>query len=473
MKFQEVLPQQTNIEKDKSVESPVVGNIETAELDNEELSQYANEAGERALAEAREILSESENKINKSAGSINASPELLAETKQEQGLDTQLQGVQNEANQLADEQVGKIREIMDAEEPVSSQEGNRSEKDYYKKIELLSRDPNIDTAKVFCRVDTTGLSKQERSAIYDNPENWDVRRSIHEQLKRENIQKALDLSRRIEKENPRIPPPTIFALRGSPGAGKTTALRKGHEMFKGILDEKGQPSGSLAPDVFKGPLKEKGNLSSNQVHAESTMLGRAVKKEVSKADTSMVFDKLMNDPEDIKEMIESARETGRKIAIMDIDVPLELSAVRVLGREKGGEDPNINFKGVADGFEGIRKNREAEFKALDDNPQLVNGYVLMAYDKESKQSVEVAAWDEEAGKVRIINGKKNLVNQSIEQPEEEIEKVKNTLITEEYIQNFTATYFDKKSQQHAEKTAETLRQYLGETIGVALDKKAK
>jgi len=234
MKFQEVLPQQTNIEKDKSVESPVVGNIETAELDNEELSQYANEAGERALAEAREILSESENKINKSAGSINASPELLAETKQEQGLDTQLQGVQNEANQLADEQVGKIREIMDAEEPVSSQEGNRSEKDYYKKIELLSRDPNIDTAKVFCRVDTTGLSKQERSAIYDNPENWDVRRSIHEQLKRENIQKALDLSRRIEKENPRIPPPTIFALRGSPGAGKTTALRKGHEMFKGI-----------------------------------------------------------------------------------------------------------------------------------------------------------------------------------------------------------------------------------------------
>ena len=97
----------------------------------------------------------------------------------------------------------------------------------------------------------------------------------------------------------------------------------------------------------------------------------------------------------------------------------------------------------------------------------------MAYDKESKQSVEVAVWDEEAGKVRIIEGRENLAGQSIEEPKEEIERIKNTVITEEYIQNFIATYFNEKSQQHAEKTAETLRQYLGKTIGMALDEKAQ
>ena len=381
-----------------------------------------------------------------------------------------------EAKQKANEKIAEVK----GENPEQKNPENkgkeileRKEVDYDKKIDLLSESPNIDTAEVFCSVDMKGLPKNERRIIQDNPENWEEnRRLFHEEQKKEKIQLGLDLNKRLEKENPKIPPPTIFALRGCPGAGKTTSLRKGHEMFKGILDENGQPSGSLAPDVFKGPLKEKGNLSSNQVHAESTMLGRAVKKELSNANTSVVFDKLMNEPEDIEEMIESAKETNRKIAIMDIDVPLELSAIRVLGREKGGADPNINFNGVADGFKGIRKNREVQHKALDDNPQLVNGYVLMAYDKESRQSVEVAVWDEEAGKVRIIEGKENLVDQSIKEPEEEIERVKNTIVTEEFINNFLTTYFDEKSKQHAEKTIETLRQYLGKTIGMALDEKA-
>lgn len=444
-----------------------------AEVSNEQVEQFAASAEKNIAEQTANVLPEAQQRIESSSQSMNVSPDMLSAVRQEQGLDGKLNEIQTEATQLAGEEVGKIREITDAGEPASSQESHRSEEDYDRNIELLSRDPNIDTARVFCTVETTGLSKKERSAIYDNPENWDGRRSLHERLKRENTQRALDLSIRLERENPRIPPPTIFALRGSPGAGKTTALRRGHEMFKGILDEKGQPSGSLAPDVFKGPLKEKGNLSSTQAHAESTMLGRAVKKEVSNADTSVVFDKLMNEHADIEEMIESAKETGRKIAIMDIDVPLELSAIRVLGREKGGADPNIAFEGVAQGFRGIRENREVQHKALDDNPQLVNGYVLMAYDKESRQSVEVAVWDEEAGKVRIIEGRENLAGQSIEEPEEEIERIKNTVITEESIQNFIATYFDEKSQQHAEKTAETLRQYLGKTIGMALDEKAQ
>ena len=445
-----------------------------AEISNEQVEQFAAFAEKNIAEQTANVLSEAQQKIKSSSQSMNVSSDMLSAVRQEQGLDEKLNEIQTEATQLAGEEVGKIREITDAGEPASSQEDRGSEEDYDRKIELLSRNPNIDTAKIFCTVDTTGLSKKERSAIYDNPENWDgSRRLLHERLKRENVQLALDLSRRLERENTRIPPPTIFALRGSPGAGKTTALRMGHPMFRGILDEKGQPSGSLAPDVFKGPLKEEGNLSSIQVHAESTMLGRAVKNEVSKAGTSVVFDKLMNEHADIEEMIESAKETDRKIAIMDIDVPLELSAVRVLGREKGGADPNITFDGVAQGFRGIRENREAQHKALDDNPQLVNGYVLMAYDKESRQSVEVALWDEEVGKVRIIEGRENLASQSIEEPEEEIERIRNTVITEEYIKNFTETYFDEKSQQHAETTAKTLRQYLGKTIAMALDEKAR
>lgn len=84
-------------------------------------------------------------------------------------------------------------------------------------------------------------------------------------------------------------------------------------------------------------------------------------------------------------------------------------------------------------------------------------------------------WNEETEKVKTIEGRKNLIDQSTKKPEEEIEEVKNTVITEEYIQNFIATYFDddEESQQYAEKTAETLRQYLGKTISMALDEKAQ
>lgn len=441
-----------------------------AEISNEQVKQFAASAERNITEQTAQVLPEAEQRIESSTKSMNVPPEMLLVVRQEQGLDGKLNEIQTEATQLAIEEVKKIREITDAKEPGATEE----EEDCERKIELLSKNPNIYTCDVFCFVDTTELSKEERSAIYDNPENWDGRRrELHEQIKREYIQQVLDLSSRLERENSGIPPPTIFALRGCPGAGKTTSLRRGHEMFAGILDEKGQPSGSLAPDVFKVPLKKEGNLSSLQVHAESTMLARAIKREVSNANTSVVFDKLMNEHADIEEMIESAKETGRKIAIMDIDVPLELSAVRVLGREKGGADPNIDFEGVAQGFRGIRENREVQHKALEDNPKLVNGYVLMAYDKESRQSVEVATWDEETGKVRIIKGRENLVGQSIEEPEEEIKRIKNNVITEEYIQNFIATYFDEKSQQHAEKTEEILRQYLGKTIGMALDEKAQ
>ncbi len=457
------------VEKEIMPGSPEVGIEES--VSDEQLEQYATAAETQIEQQTLEMLPEAEQRIESSAKSMNVSPETMGDARQEQGLDAQLNEIQAEASQLANEARLDIEKITGNEETISNQDRDI---DNSRNIDFLSQNRNIDTARVFCPIDTEGLSKDKKREIYDNPENWDeTRRLLHEKLKIENIQKALDLSRRLEIANPKIPPPTIFALRGSPGAGKTTSLRRGNEMFRGILDENGQPSGSLAPDVFKGPLKEKGNLSSNQVHAESTMLGRIVKKEVSNANTSVVFDKLMNENADIEEMIESAIETNRKIAIMDIDVPLELSAVRVLGREKGGADPNITFEGVEQGFRGIRQNREAAHKILDSNPKLVSGYVLMAYDIESRQSVEVAMWDDEAGNVRILEGKENLAKQSIEDPEEETERIKNTVITEEYIKNFTTTYFDEKSQPFAEKTAQTLRQYLGKTISMALDEKAQ
>lgn len=459
------------MEKKKKDEIVSLEGFVEAEISDEQFEQIIAFSERNISEQSAQFLLGAQQRLESSVKSMDVFLDMLLDARQEQELDKKLNEIQIEAIQLANEEVRKIREIARKEKPESGQHENMN---YNKNIEFLQENKNIDTTETFCLIDSKGLSKDEKRKIFDNPENWDERRRLlHEQLITENIQLSLNLSKRLERENPKLPPPTIFALRGSPGAGKTTSLRRGHEMFKGILDENGQPSGSLAPDVFKVPLKDGGNLSSDQVHTESTMLGRVVKKEISNANTSIVFDKLMNESADIEEMIESAKETNRKIAIMDIDVPLELSAVRVLGREKGGADPNIRFDGVSQGFRGIRQNREAQHKLLDDNSQLVNGYLLMAYDKESQQSVEVAMWDEESGKVRIVEGREDLAGQSIEDPEEEIERIKNTVITEEYIKFFTTTYFDEKSQQFAENTAQILRQYLGKTISMALDEKAQ
>lgn len=276
-------------------------------------------------------------------------------------------------------------------------------------------------------------------------------------------------------------PPRIIAARGSCGSGKTTTFK---ELFDGlnVFDEKFDIPGAIKPDYFKDVIKKEAkddlgiNITSTQAHMESTGLCRMYADKIKTTpNLSMVVDKQLGAPNDIKEIIDWGKESGKKVELIDNDVPLELSAYRVLRRRVDGVDPNIDFAGVARGFTEIRANRmEAIEDARDD---IVSDYSLRVFDPVSKQQVEVMKKID--GKIVYIPGYEDLAKNTIFEDETsariEVMEVRDQLITAEYVENFISKYFDEsngptKWSSHARKV---LGAYvgLGVTLGEALDSK--
>lgn len=342
-----------------------------------------------------------------------------------------------------------------------------------KSFKIFMRPPPIEK--------TIGLRNGEWRKVqarFDDLGEWSPERlKLHEQIIDEMMPKIDALSQRLRQhEIEEGRGPTIYCLRGTCGSGKSRALRNG--LFEGILDENGKPSGTLAPDVLKTPLRG-GVMNHAQVHDESAMLNREISRIVHKKALeepySMVYDKLMAYETDFEDVFKDAKETNREVAILDMDVPLELSAVRVLTRTKTGEDPILDFDGVANAFASVRKNRSALIKQMSENGDRMSSYTLRAFDPEVKEVVEVAKLRD--GRIKALPGKEKIAERAVvstdEEIDEEVEKVKNTVITEDFIKYFDDRYFDDESKRFAVKNIAALREYMGKTLSEALNDKSK
>jgi hypothetical protein len=300
-------------------------------------------------------------------------------------------------------------------------------------------------------------------AYLDNPQNWVAeRRALHEQIVTEEYGKAAALSERLNDEEP-----TIYALRGNTAAGKTTAVRN-NEIFAKALDAKGQPSGAINPDTYKGELKSteavegRQAVGHQQTHEEGSMLARKISEKITKSESSMVIDKRMNKEKNITELIKTAEESGKKIKILDVDVPFEVSLVRVLGREIGGEDPTVPFGAVAEGFEGVRKNRASLLEQVANDPK-IKDYVLMVAD-EKGNSVKVA--EKVDGKLVILEGREEAFKQAVDKgTESSVEAAAKTVIDDAYV----AKVMDRTPEAMQSKVRASLERYRGKTLKDALD----
>jgi hypothetical protein len=300
-------------------------------------------------------------------------------------------------------------------------------------------------------------------AYLDNPENWVAeRRALHEQIVTEEYGKAAALSERLNDEEP-----TIYALRGNTAAGKTTAVRN-NEIFAKALDAKGQPSGAINPDTYKGELKSteavegRQAVGHQQTHEEGSMLARKISEKITNSESSMVIDKRMNKEKNITELINTAEKSGKKIKILDVDVPFEVSLVRVLGREVGGEDPTVPFGAVAEGFEGVRKNRASLLEKVANDPK-IKDYVLMVAD-EKGNSVKVA--EKIDGKLVILEGREDAFQRAVDKgTESSVEAAAKTVIDDEYV----AKIMDRTPDAMHSKVRASLERYKGRTLKEALD----
>ncbi len=291
---------------------------------------------------------------------------------------------------------------------------------------------------------------------------------------------ALELSRKLG------PPPRIIAMRGGCGSGKSFAVKEKYG-DKDIFDESGDVPGAVKPDYFKGRIKQKERdsppppgveVTSGQVHLESTAMN-AMFTETLAADpeATLLIDKQLEAADDIISIIEMGKEYGKPVELLDHDVPVELSAFRVLKRPYGGVDPNIGYDGVSSGFRGIRQNRAALIEAAE-TEEVVESYSLRAFDPVSRRQIVIATKVD--GQIKVDEEHSELYLsvslQTDEDIEQEIETAANAEITEEFIEGFISRNFDESegSAKYRDEARRILSTYvgLGMTFKDALDSKA-
>jgi len=252
--------------------------------------------------------------------------------------------------------------------------------------EILKRSKGkIQTHEAYTYGDITDLPGAQRKAYLNEPSNWtEERQLLHAEIVTKELEKARALSERLGDKAP-----TIYALRGNTAAGKTT-LVKGAPKFQRSIDINGEPSGAINPDTYKEQLKSservfgREQITHFQSHNEGAMLARRIKKAIANSDSSMIIDQRLNEAKDIVDLLQESEKTGKKLELLDIDSPLELSLVRVLSRKPGGTDPIPPFNAIAEGYDGVRKNRLALTEAAINSPQ-VEGMFYMARIRQAAQ----------------------------------------------------------------------------------------
>lgn len=329
--------------------------------------------------------------------------------------------------------------------------------------ERLILEANGTTAEAYMSVALSEMRQQK-----NNPESWGVdRQEFHtEEIKQAAIA-AAELSKKLGE------PPRIIAMRGGCGSGKSFAVKSIYGE-NDIFDSRGDVPGAVKPDYFKERIKlheelvNKLTLTSEQVHMESTALNYMFMNELAyKESLSLLIDKQLEGASDIPDLVELGKETNKSVELLDNDVPLELSAFRVLKREVGGTDPNIRLDGVAAGFQGIRANR-GEVYDLVNKEDIVTKYSLRAFDPESKTQIEVAK--KINGQIKPISGYEDLaisvIAQDVESVEAEIQNVKDIVISTEYVDSFVERFFD--DSERGQKGAQDARRILGAYTGLGM-----
>ncbi|WP_444902975.1 zeta toxin family protein [Microbulbifer sp. CnH-101-E] len=259
--------------------------------------------------------------------------------------------------------------------------------------------------------------------------------------------------------------PTIFAMRGNSGSGKSRFVNSGG--VEGV--ESMNDIAVINPDEFKKLLIDntKFPVTYDQVHAENSMLAKRVQAELLKQKdvlgkpVSFMVDKRLGDVEDIQKLVDAAQNTGRKLNVSDMDAPLEISLIGVLMRKPGGEDPIVPFQVVGEtGFKPARENREKTIKFFEDNPELG---VYELYGTSHSGDKKLVA--------RVEQGELDILDQSeyvklTSDPTFEMNELKHTEVDDAEIARITDPLPDGAWK---EDVVSTLSKYKGRTWGKAIE----
>jgi hypothetical protein len=207
-------------------------------------------------------------------------------------------------------------------------------------------------------------------------------------------------------------------------------------------------------------------LTSTQVHSESSMLASRLEAELKTLKVtggdqagSIMIDKRLANVGDVQGYADMAKATGRKLALYDVDAPIETSLAGVLERAPGGSDPLPPYDIVGGGYTAVRGNRQAVIDMFVNNPD-IGSYELYG-TRADGQKVKVA--QVVAGELTIFEPA--MYMEVTAKPGAAEASTASKRITEKVIQEQTAGL----DPARALTVRRILRRYLGMTWKEALD----
>ena len=92
----------------------------------------------------------------------------------------------------------------------------------------------------------------------------------------------------------------------------------------------------------------KTSITHEQAHRESSVIAkRVINSSIEQKGLSLAIDKRFLELEDLT-AVRNQNTNNKSLKMIDVDAPLEYSAVNVLLREPGGDDPITSFNIIAD-----------------------------------------------------------------------------------------------------------------------------
>lgn len=216
---------------------------------------------------------------------------------------------------------------------------------------ILKVSKEVTTCQVFTN---TLLSQNFLDLSYlMQQQNWvNERVALHAKLIIHHSICSRSLSQKIK--------PKVVAIRGNTGVGKSFWVM--HHIKDSLEDNEQLMEGVLNPDSIKGILKRIPSkaLLNRQVYAEGRVVFEKYLKTLANQILmkGVIIDTRLLNIEEFEEVLSFSLLRNVKLELIDIEAPVWISVISVLGRDPKGNDPCVTFDVIKDGFMRARQNRK-------------------------------------------------------------------------------------------------------------------
>lgn len=290
---------------------------------------------------------------------------------------------------------------------------------------IMSLCPQVKSHEAFMRTLVPG--KMRCGYTWINSDNWITDEAANlAKLVFNQVVRSIDLNKRIKSH---IQTGLSIGLRGNTCSGKTTYLQN---LLLKIFNEVITNKGELNIDTLKAFLRREGGFVNAQVHTQASELLPTLINLIAKYRLSFVLDsRLLTKDKYVDTFIAPTKHLEQCAWLIDFQVPLIASLLRMLCRDKNDESPQTNLSAIIEGYIQLIKNRLSIVRHTLDETAVIKYELIHG----SANSYRTIANKTRNGNLEIRDAKK-WKKATTTPSKSEIEKKLNTIIDDRLINRF-------------------------------------